>query len=201
MKLGRRYAAHGITTHPPGQYFDQLSDLYAGKLLMVMDRSASMKGRRLREAVAGACDLLGQAINESYIVGAVSFSGNARLELDLTTDPRAVERALKRLDIDWTGTMMSQGISLAHRLLLKRRGERVIAIFSDGEDQNPTAALAAAAAARRDEIRIIAALGGSADPRFMREITGEGEDPEVVNDRQVREKIAGMAALLRPTWR
>lgn len=201
MTLRRRYAGHGITNHPPGRYFDELSDLYAGKLLMVMDVSGSMEGRRLNEAVAGARELLGKAVSESYIVGVISFSGRAHMELDLTTDLRAVDRALRRLKVDWTGTRMSTGIGLAHKTLLKRRGERVMAIFSDGEDESPRSVLAAAAAARSDEVRIIATLGGTADPAFMREVTGEGEDLEVVADREVREKIAGMVSLLRPTWR
>lgn len=199
MALRRRYAGHGITSHPPGRYFDQLSDLYAGKLWMVVDVSSSMAGGRLTEAVTGARDLLGQAISESYLAGVISFTESARLELDLTINLQHVDKALGRLRAGG-GTDMSYGIRLAHEVLMKRRGERVMAIFSDGEtDRN--SAVAAAVAARRDGIRIIATLGGAADPGLMREVTGEDEELDVVPDWEVRERIAGMATLLRATWK
>jgi Mg-chelatase subunit ChlD len=198
MRLRRRYTGHGLTTYPPGRYFEQVSDLYAGKLFMVIDVSGSMTGRRLQQAVEGARRLLARAVAESYLVGVISFTSTARLELDLTTDLGAVDRVLSRLR-PLGGTDMSWGIRCGHEILGPRRGERVLAIFSDGETDRETA-LAAARAARHDGIKIIATLGGTADPGFMREVTGDEEEFEVVGDAQIREHIAGLAGRLRPTW-
>jgi Mg-chelatase subunit ChlD len=197
VNLRTRYAAHGLTTYPPGQFFDQLSELYVGKLFMVIDVSGSMEGARLKAAVAGARDLLSKAVSESYEVGVITFDDRAKLELGLTMDLRAVDRALARLGVRG-GTDMSRGIELAHRILRERRGERVMAIFSDGETDRRSA-LAAAEAARRDDIRIIATLGGTAQSEFMRQVAPDSEDLEVVPDSEVQERIAGMAALLPPT--
>jgi len=189
-----------VTSYPPGRYFSEVSDLYTGKLLMVVDVSGSMEGERMSAAIGGSGELLSQALTDSYAVGLVAFSGSASLELDLTTELRAVERALSRLRIRWSGTDMSEGIKLAHRVLRTRRGERVMAIFSDGETDRPTA-IAAALAARADGIRIIAALGGDADPSFMRQVTGDDDEPlQVVPDSQVQAEIAGLAAKVPPTW-
>jgi Mg-chelatase subunit ChlD len=201
MLLRRRYAGHGLTMYPPGRYFDQLSDLHAGKLVMVMDVSGSMAGLRLSGAVAGARDLLGAALAKSYVVGVVSFSTSATVPQPLTIDLQAIEPALTALTAGG-GTDMSEGIRRAHQLLRELRGERVMAIFSDGQTDRGSA-IAAAMAARRDGIRIIAALGGTADPGFMRDVVGEDEDVdlEVAVDSQIRERVAGLASLIRPTWR
>ncbi len=201
MILRRRYSGHGLTTYPPGKYFDQVSDLHAGKLIMVIDVSSSMSGKRLTAAVSGARDLLGAALAESYLVGVVSFASSARVAQPLTTDLKAVGHALGGL-VASGGTDMSRGIRQAHKLLEELRGERVMAIFSDWETDRRSA-IAAAVAARRDGIRIIATIGGTASPEFMREVIGEDEevDLKVADDSQIRERVAGMASLIRPTWR
>jgi Mg-chelatase subunit ChlD len=196
--LRTRYVGHGITTYPTGTHFSDVSDLYTGKLFMVIDVSGSMSGHRLQEARAGALELLGHAVTESYLVGVIAFTTSAFVKLDLTTDLGRVRTALDGL-LAGGGTDMSRGIALAHQVLRDRRGERVMAIFSDGGTDRQSA-LAAAMAARRDGIRIVATLGGTADPAFMETIVSDGEPVQRVEDTEVRSQIAGLASSLRPTW-
>lgn len=196
--LRRKYVGHGLTSYPPGRYFDGVTDLYTGKLFMVIDISYSMEGNRLAQAKEGALELLRQAVGEGYRAGVISFAQTARLDLPLTTDLEEVARVLRSLGLGG-GTDMSRGIHMAHENLREMRGERAMAIFSDGETDRQSA-LAAARAARADGIRIIASLGGTADKAFMEQIVSEGETVEVVDDSHVREQIAGLAASLRPTW-
>ena len=165
---------------------------------MVLDNSWSMEGQRIRDATAGARDLLAIALTDSYLVGLVTFCQRARTVLELTTDLREVDRALENVTLDG-GTDMSTGIELAHQTLKQRRGERVMAIFSDGET-NRSKAIRAADAAKRDDIRIIGAPGGDADPRLMREIVSGEQSVERVKDRDVRETISGLARSIQPTW-
>lgn len=189
---------HFMTKYPPGKHFDALSDLYTGKLLMVVDVSSSMTPGLMKEATGGARQLLAAAVEESYTAGVVSFSSTAQIVLSLTTDLKKVDRSLNRLK-GYGGTDMSQGIKLAHQILGPRRGERVMAIFSDGAT-NRESALQAAQAAKDDDILILASLTGSADTNLMSEIVSDGQTVNLVDPGQIKSDIAGLTASLRSNW-
>lgn len=198
MRL-RRFHAHGITTFPPGARFAEVSDSMSGKLFFVVDVSLSMEGARLRGAVRGARDLLHHALDESYLVGVIAFNDSARVVQDLTDDGRPVDRALSRLRAR-SGTDLAKGIALGHRLLAERRGERVLALFTDGETDR-AAALRAARAARRDGIKIIATIGGTADQAFMNKVVSEGTDVVSSPDDKVEQQIVRLGRFIGPTYR
>jgi len=172
----------------------------AGHIYFVIDVSLSMQGKRLRGATAGAKQLLHEAIRRNYTAGVIAFSGTGRIVCDLTQDVRTIDRALARLQVDETGTDMRTGIKVGHQNLRKRSGDRVLAIFSDGETRHPRGARWAADDAKRDGIRIITEFGGSADTRLMKKIASGPQLADDVRrpakDDEIADRIGGLVQLL-----
>ena len=196
--LRRRHALFGVTTYPPGSYFEQVVDLYTGKILFVVDVSGSMEGRRLAEARVGALKLLTTAVRMGYVAGVIHFAGAARLALAPTTDLKRIERTIKNLEVEWTGTNLSKGIALGHDRLRSLRGDRVLALFTDGET-NRRSAIRAAEAARADGIRVICEFGGTADPRLMKALADSDgwSDRRAARDGDVAARIGALVKELR----
>ncbi len=105
-------------------------------LSIVIDRSGSMRGKRLRNAIAGARTAIGQ-LSDGDVVSVISYSQNAQLVVSPTViSPESRPRVLKALSsIRAKGeTCISCGIAMATRMARASQDKvnRVV-LLSDGE--------------------------------------------------------------------
>ncbi|ANZ41307.1 hypothetical protein BBK82_40440 [Lentzea guizhouensis] len=64
----------GVTQSPPGPHLAALQSRYGGTVLLCIDVSGSMSGKRLRQAVDGGVAFLDEAANAHYRCGLVLWS-------------------------------------------------------------------------------------------------------------------------------
>ena len=123
-------------------------------LLIAVDTSRSMlsndvQPNRLERVKLAARDLINELQGDR--VGLIAFAGRAFLQAPLTIDYEAVMESINDLDtktIPEGGTNISEAISLATQSFGKSAmGNRVLAIFTDGEELSGDAVKSAKAAA------------------------------------------------------
>jgi Mg-chelatase subunit ChlD len=139
----------------------------AGTVYLLLDCSASMGDRgKLERLKAGALRFFAEAYLRRYAVGAVAFSGRAYCLSGASQDFRRFGRAIRGLQADGS-TAMAEAIRLAAWRLRLRRGHRVLMLITDGQPDDPAAALRAARAARAAGIELIAVGVDGADEAFL----------------------------------
>lgn len=130
----RRFDAVGLTQSPPGPHLAALQEKHGvdgGTVLLCIDVSGSMAGKRLRLAIAGGEQFLREAIAAQYSSGLVLW--NTGVHKYVRPDP-AGARALSTLGRahSWGGTDLVPCLKLAKKVLGPLDGDRVLCIFSDG---------------------------------------------------------------------
>lgn len=196
----RGFTSIGGTQSPPGRHLAALQDKYMGKVLLCIDVSGSMSDRdgsgrsRLEQAVLGARQFVGEAVAAHYQVGLILWDDDVHRFVPLTSDPEPVYRTLRHARIAG-GTALTPTLRKGIQVLGDLGGDRVIAVFSDGEifDRKPAAQAAREAAAR--DIRILVRGLGSQAAASLDEIATEGDRAEnvVESSADIASGIASMA--------
>ncbi len=139
--------------------------------VLVLDASASMTGAKLVAAQAAARAFATALDPGKDHMAIVSFNQEARVLATLAAGPAAVEAAIAAIQ-PAPGTRMDRGIALALAELLAQArpaASSALILLTDGrQDQDPDAALRAAAAARAAGIQLHAVgFGQDADIPFL----------------------------------
>jgi uncharacterized protein YegL len=149
---------------------------------LVIDRSGSMDGSPMEEAQKAASDFtdLLNLTEEGDTVAVVSFNDEAELETDFSFDRDYVIRKIQGISSNG-GTSIAAGITSATGLFssfpFPEGSRRMVIILSDGKDDPPDAAIAAADVARSRGIRVITiAMGDEADKETLSRIASSPED-------------------------
>jgi predicted ribosomally synthesized peptide with SipW-like signal peptide len=148
---------------------------------LVIDRSGSMSGTKLQEAKDGSKTLV-DTIASSDQSALASFSSDATLDQELTTDKSVVKNAINSLN-SGGGTDIGSGVNLAHEELINGTNARdnatkVMVVLSDGKSSGDP--VAASDAAKQDGIRLVTiALGSGADEALLEEMASSDEDAYV----------------------
>ena len=110
-------------------------------IILLMDRSSSMWPPKLEDAQAAANHLINMvvaasggtsAIENGSRIGIVSFSGNAKILLDFSTDPAALHDAINSL-VFGGGTNHRQAFEVAESMLPPKTPKRqILVMFTDG---------------------------------------------------------------------
>jgi Ca-activated chloride channel family protein len=157
-------------------------------IMIAIDTSNSMLAtdllpNRLTRAKLAAEDLLNQL--EGARVGLLAFAGSSFLQAPLTPDFGAVRDSLQELDTDIIprgGTNLAEAIKAAEEAFGKGEGEhRALIIFSDGEELEADAVVAARA--NRDRFHIFTVGLGSADGSLIPVPTKGGGTEFLRDDR------------------
>ncbi|MDX1509263.1 MAG: VWA domain-containing protein, partial [Woeseiaceae bacterium] len=143
-------------------------------MMFVMDTSGSLRKSDPRDyRVAGAVGLVENLSPRSDIkIGVVSFDGNGKLELPLTSDREKVAFALRQLERSGS-TNIGAGINVALKELEangRPGASRIIMLFTDGQSNRKKAHVAAMKAHARDAVIQTLLLG---DNRTGSEILDE----------------------------
>lgn len=203
--IRRSYDGVGLTQSPPGTHLAALQEPYIGKVILCIDVSSSMGavegGRsRLQHAIAGAERFVEEATGSHYRVGLILWNTGVSVSVPASTDPSAVLAGLR-------GAYASGGTNvtptLAHGIeqLGALTGDRVLAIFGDGDlgDQNSAVAMARNAAARGIRI-IVRGLGEHAAAQLnliATDAAGPAAAAAVADARGIEGAIASMVRELR----
>jgi tight adherence protein B len=174
-------------------------------IVLALDRSQSMKGRPLREAVSAAQTFIGAAGRGDH-VGLVAFGRNA-FALSRASNPGDARSSLDGLSVDsHSGTALYDSIVLAARELAgDSRPGRAIVVVTDGRDVSSTHSIDDAIAAARTAhaaVYTIGIGGPSFTPEALRQLaysTG-GSYHQASGAAQLSTVYAALADELARTW-
>ena len=195
--IRRDYTGVGVTQSPPGRHLDALQAPYIGKVLLCIDVSGSMSGR-LHHAVAGAEQFVAEAVAAHYEVGLVLWDHGVNTAVPLSRKPKRVLQALRAARIGG-GTNITPTLELGIRELGGLTGDRVMAVFGDGDIGPVGPATKAARRAAALGIRIIVrGLGekSAASLRLIATDTADRTETVVASDQQITAGVASMVTNL-----
>jgi Mg-chelatase subunit ChlD len=150
-------------------------------IVLVIDRSGSMRGAKMEAARNAAVAFVGEMDLDVSRVGVVLFSDQASLAMTLTNSAEAVIDAVVGFGAPQGGTDIGEGIQLGAAELStngRPEAERILIVMSDGRPEAATVdADAAADAAKAAGFRVFSiGFGGDADPALMRRIASAPGD-------------------------
>jgi Mg-chelatase subunit ChlD len=167
-----------------------------GTVYLLVDCSGSMgDGNKLLQAKLGVARFSVEAWKKHYAVGLVRFSSRASCLMDARTASPRLERYLAALKAEG-GTAMAGAIDLAARRLVRRKGDKIICLITDGKPDDRQATLGSARMARAQGIHIVAVGTDGADEAFLAALAGHPELATTVPRTQLAEGVSSMARLL-----
>jgi Mg-chelatase subunit ChlD len=194
----KSFDSHGLTQHKPGPYLAKIQELSCGWVILCIDVSGSMSGRRLTDACAGARKFLSEATANNYQVALVSWDTGIVESYGFDVGSRAIDDALRRGLRDGGGTNVVPALDHAYRVLHPLRGDRVVAVFGDGDLGDGTGARQRAVTMHTEGIRILTlGLGQGAASALDAISTEQREAPRVVDEGRIASGIAGLAQVLK----
>ena len=110
------------------------SSLTPVKVAMVMDRSGSMSGKRMRDSKSAANDFIGH-LNPVDQACIISFSDDPRLDLNFTSDKTLLVNKINSLQVKGN-TSVFDAVYLAIETIKNQPGIRAILALTDGEDNS-----------------------------------------------------------------
>lgn len=185
----------------------QATNLGATKsVVLAVDRSQSMAGRPLSDAVDAARAFVA-AKRPSDQIAVVGFGHRAVQLADFSPSAGDAGNALRGLRVDSrSGTTLWDGATLAAHMLAGEQGTgRALVLLTDGHDTGSSSSAAAAADAARAAgvtVYVIGIEGPQFSPGPLRDLaraTG-GSYVGAHTTRELRGAYAAVAAALRRTW-
>jgi len=179
----------------------------AKSVVIAVDRSRSMKGRQLDDAIAAARNFIA-AKGGSDRIAVVVFGSHAVQLTGFSSSTIDSDDALRTMSVDArSGTALYDALALSAGMLAKEVGRaRVIVLLTDGQDVSSTSSLAQSVeAARKASALVYPIVIGGADAtrqplRQMARETG-GTFHGAASSAALKGVYTSVAAELRRTWR
>ncbi|WP_331254193.1 vWA domain-containing protein [Modestobacter sp. VKM Ac-2981] len=196
--LRRTYDAPGLTQYPTGRHLAAVQARLGGAVVVCLDVSGSMYGYPLSQAVLGCERFVDEALEGHYAVAMLFWHHAVAGSTGLTRDRGELVRFLRTATAGG-GNNIVPTLDRSRALLQDLAGDRVIAIFGDGDLGDPGAATARAAQLQAENIRIITCGLGQASAESLDVISTEsgGAGPRVAAVDDIADSIAGMSSGLR----
>jgi hypothetical protein len=194
------FSSVGLTQTPPGPHLRHLQGRFGGVVMLMIDVSGSMHGSPILRAVEGAIEFVREAVEANYFIGVMLWNTTVVAEALPTLDGEAALAVLRPVDFAYGGNALDGPLYQCHRVLDGFTGDRVVALFGDGDLTPKARVLQKVAEMKADNIRFVTRGLGVDAAREFSEITDEA--PELVQVDSVNELargIASMAAGLRRT--
>jgi Mg-chelatase subunit ChlD len=195
--IRRAFSAPGLTQIPPGPHLRGLRDRFTGTAMLCIDVSGSMSGSPLAEAVRGARQFVTEAVTAHYRVGVILWDDGVAAVAEPTSDGAAAAAVLDAAGIRG-GTNLLPGLTHCHQVLAAFAGDRVVALFGDG-DLGPQGddVLARVARMKAENIRFVTRGLGPYAAQVFGEISDEDPSSATIADvADLADGIATMAAAL-----
>lgn len=183
----------GLTQVPPGPHISKLQGRFGGAVMLMIDVSGSMHGQPILQAVAGARAFVREAVEVRYHVGVMLWNTQVVALALPTLDGQAALQVLAPLNSAAGGNALDGPLFECHRVLNEFTGDRVVALFGDGDLTPKAQVLQKVAVMKADNVRFVTrGLGAYAAQEFA-EITDE--DPESVVVESVEKLASGIASM------
>ncbi|KDQ04745.1 VWA domain-containing protein [Rhodococcus sp. GOMB7] len=191
----KRFGGHPVTESPPGENLELLQASLSGSVILALDVSGSMYGERLAEAKTGCARFIDEAVEDGYSVGMLLWDHDVVGRSPLERSPRSARELLDSAQVRGNNDIVPC-LAEAHKMLMERpAGDRVLAIFGDGDLGPVDAAKRAASLLTVDGIRIITCGLGMASAEMLAVISDERDSKARVADSGgIADAIAGMTS-------
>jgi len=171
-----------------------------GYVYLLVDRSASMEGNKLKQAKKGALNFATDALAKGWFTGLIQFDSSAKLLCEPYKDISVLEKSLAKLEVGDT-THIAKAINLAHSLLKGLSDNLAMVIVTDGMPNgpgDPLSSLKAGEDAKRNGIDIIAIGTDDADEEFLKRLASRSQLGMKVESGHLEKTITDAAKLLPP---
>jgi hypothetical protein len=159
-----------------------------------------MDGTPITEAVRGAKEFVAEAVAAHYNVGVMLWNTHVVALAEPTADGAAARRLLEPVDHASGGNDLIGPLHECHQILDQFPGDRVVALFGDGDLTPKQQVLAKVAQMKSQNIRFVTrGLGPLAAREFGEISSEEPSSAEVRGVDELAAGIAGMAASLKPS--
>ncbi|MGH3211078.1 MAG: vWA domain-containing protein [Trebonia sp.] len=196
--IRRSFTAPGLTQVPPGPHLRSVQDRFGGTVMLCLDVSGSMSGPPLTEAVRGARQFVTEAVTAHYRIGVILWDHGVAAVAEPASDDMAATALLDAARIRG-GTNLLPGLAHCHKVLDSFTGDRVVAVFGDG-DLGPQRdeVLARVARMKEENIRFVTRGLGPYAAHVFAEISDEDPSSATIADvSDLADGIATMAVTLQ----
>lgn len=196
--IRRSFESAGVTQIPTGGYLPKLQRRFGGGTVVLMiDVSGSMHGRPIEEAVRGARTFVREAVEANYEVGIVLWNVTVVAACQPTADGSDALAILGQANAGGGNDLIGPLIH-CHDMLDRFEGDRVVALFGDGDLTPKAPVLERVAVMKSENIRFVTrGLGPQAAQEFG-EISDETiESVRIDTVEDLADSIAGMVTSLR----
>jgi hypothetical protein len=191
--IRRAFTAAGLTQIPPGSCLHALQSRFGGTVMLCIDVSGSMHGAPVLEAVRGARQFVAEAVAAHYSVGVMLWNTDVVALAEPSADGSAASQLLGTVTGAYGGNNLLPPLNRCHQILDGYSGDRVVAIFGDGDLTPKGPVLAKVGHMKAENIRFVTrGLGPLAAREFA---LVSSEDPSAVEVRQVENLAAGIASM------
>jgi Mg-chelatase subunit ChlD len=198
--IRRAFSAPGLTQIPPGPHLSSLQDRFGGTVMLCIDVSGSMSGPPLVEAVRGARQFITDAITVHYQIGVILWDDGIAAVAEPTSNGQAATEVLDTARIRG-GTNLLPGLIHCHEVLGGFTGDRVVALFGDGDlGAKREEVLALVTLMKAENIRFVTRGLGQYAAHVFGEISDEDASSAAIADvSDLADGIANMASVLKHT--
>jgi uncharacterized protein with von Willebrand factor type A (vWA) domain len=191
--IRRSFSAAGLTQIPPGPHLSALQSQFGGTVMLCIDVSGSMDGRPILEAVKGAREFVSEAVAAHYKVGVMLWNTHVVGLAEPKADGVAAMELLAPLNHAAGGNNLIGPLEQCHQIVNGFTGDRVVALFGDGDLTPKDLVLAKVAQMKSENIRFVTRGLGAVAAREFGEISSEESSTAEV--RQVDDLAAGIAGM------
>lgn len=196
--IRRAFSAPGLTQIPPGPHLSRLQDRFGGTVMLCIDVSGSMDGTPILEAVRGARQFVAEAVAAHYKVGVMLWNHQVESVCEPAADGKAALSVLAPVDRAWGGNDLLTALNHCHQILDQFTGDRVVALFGDGDLTPKAPVLVKVAQMKSENIRFVTrGLGTYAASEFGEISDEEPGSASIDNVAELAEGIADMATSLK----
>lgn len=197
--IKRSFGSAGLTQAPPGKHLKKLQNRFGGgTVILMIDVSGSMAGRPIEEAARGALRFVDEAVEARYDVGVMLWHTQIVAVCKPTPDGKDARTVLHQARAGG-GNYLIGPLSSCHQMLDEFTGDRVVALFGDGDLTPKYEVLERVARMKAENIRFVTRGLGAMASREFGEISDEDAGAARVDRvEDLAEGIAGMAASLKP---
>ena len=200
----KRFESQPVTETPPGTNLERLQASLSGSVVLALDVSGSMSGSRLSEAKEGCRRFFDKAIEDGYAVGALLWTTQVEGRAAISRDGQDARRLIADSCAGGGNGVVPALREARDMLMAQNAGDRVIAIFGDGDLGDPAAAIRVAAELRAEDIRIITCGLGLGSAEMLAVISSEAnaaDAPRTAEQGRIADAIADMSSGLKRVTR
>ncbi len=196
--IRRVFSAPGLTQIPAGPQLSSLQARFGGTVMLCLDVSGSMDGAPILEAVRGAQQFVAEAIAAHYKVGVMLWNDQVENVCEPTSDGRAALALLAPVTHARGGNDLFLALNHCHQVLDRFAGDRVVALFGDGDLTPKAPVLVKVTQMKAENIRFVTRGLGSYAAREFGAISDEAPgSASIDNVADLAEGIADMATSLK----